>query len=158
MAEATPPTPRKRTARGSREIKASGLDPLSLKQRAFLAAYAECGNITFASECAEVNPDIHHRTWKHDPVYWDAFEAAHEMACDRLEYEARRRAVEGVREPIYHRGRIIGHVVKHSDALLMFLLKAERKSKFQPVRETGGDGALLVALPKAYVGVDLEKI
>lgn len=144
--------------RGARDPKLRGGDPLSLKQRAFLAAYAECGNITYAAECAEVNPDQHHRVWKQDPAYWEAFEAAHEMACDRLEYEARKRAVEGVREPIYHRGRIIGHVVKYSDALLMFLLKAERKNKFQPLREATGDGALLVSLPKAYVGVELDKI
>lgn len=140
------------------EVAARTGDLLTVKQRAFLASYAESGNITYAAECAGVSAATHHNDWKHDPVYWAAFEAAHEMACDRLELEARRRAVEGVREPVFHRGRLVGHITKHSDALLMFLLKAERRQKFSPARDAAGDGTLLVALPKAYVGVDLDKI
>ncbi len=148
----------KETRTRKRGAMGVGDDPLTLAQRAFLAAYAECGNISAAAKAAQVNPDQHHKTWKHDPVYWEAFEAAHEIACDMLEYEARRRAVEGVQEPVYHKGRVVGYVNKYSDALLMFLLRAERRSKFNPKSDAVGEGSLLVSLPKAVVGVDLDKM
>lgn len=144
--------------RGSKDAQAALGDPLTISQRAFLAAYAECGNISAAARAAQVNPDQHYKVWRNNPAYWEAFEAAHEIACDQLEYEARRRAVEGVQEPVYHRGKVVGYVNKYSDALLMFLLKAERRNKFAPKSDAVGEGSLLVSLPKAVVGVDLEQM
>ena len=43
--------------------------------------------------------------------------------CDALEAEARRRAVEGVRKPVFYQGVICGWVGEYSDTLLIFLLK-----------------------------------
>lgn len=130
---------------------------LTPKQRAFLAAYAESGNISKAARDAKVNPKTHF-FWKDNPVYLEAFEAAHDVACDTLEYEARRRAIEGVMKPIFHRGKVVGEVLEYSDALLMFLLRAERRQKFNPTKDAAGEGTLLVALPKAVVGVDMDRV
>ena len=52
-------------------------------------------------------------------------------ACDALEAEARRRAVEGVRKPIYCQGEICGTVREYSDTLLFFLLKGAMPEKYR---------------------------
>lgn len=52
-------------------------------------------------------------------------------SVDVLEEEARRRAVIGVEEPVFHRGEICGHVQKYSDTLLIFLLKGMRPKKYR---------------------------
>jgi len=46
-----------------------------------------------------------------------------EQAVSSLESEAVRRALSGVEIPVFHQGRECGSTVKHSDQLLMFLLK-----------------------------------
>jgi len=53
-----------------------------------------------------------------------AWERAVEDAVDVLRAEAFRRAVQGVEEPVFHRGREIAVVRKYSDQLLGLLLRA----------------------------------
>lgn len=52
-----------------------------------------------------------------------------------LESEAVRRALSGVAVPVFHQGRECGSTVKHSDQLLMFLLKALNPERFGAGRE-----------------------
>lgn len=114
----------------------------SPKKRAFLAAYAECGNVTRAAEIAGVSRRSH-VDWMKDESYAEAFRAAEEHAADRLEQEARRRAIEGVDEPIFYKGERCGVVRKYSDTLLIFLLKGARPEKYREnVRQeiSGPDG------------------
>lgn len=53
------------------------------------------------------------------------------MATDALEAEARRRAVDGVPEPVFHQGKKCGTVKKYSDRMLEILLKGHRPEKFR---------------------------
>lgn len=131
---------------------------LKPNQRAFLAAYAECGNVRAASRAAKVSDHSHYVMWRDDANYQEAFKLAHELACDALEFEARRRAVEGTKRGIWYKGRMVGTEFEYSDALLMFLLRAERRAKFNPSKETPPDGQAVQYWPKAYVGVDEERI
>jgi len=113
------------------------------RQRDFLAAYAECGNIRVAAERANIDRKTHNYWLAHDPNYAAAFEESKEQAADLLEQEAWRRAVEGVKEPVYQKGQLVGEVTKYSDTLLMFLLKGVRPEKFREnIRQevTGPDG------------------
>ena len=79
-----------------------------------------------------------------DPEYVEAFQSAREQAGDRLEQEARRRAIEGVTEPVWYRGQIVGEVQKYSDTLLIFLLKGAKPEKYAErkwyVEQTGPGG------------------
>jgi hypothetical protein len=71
---------------------------------------------------------------------WDE---AVEEGTDRLEDEAQRRARDGVSEPVFYKGDIVGHVQRHSDTLMIFLLKARRPEKFKgrvATELTGKDG------------------
>lgn len=101
------------------------------KKRAFIAAYAECGTVTRAAEIAEIDGTMHYDWIKSDTDYAKACEAAYEQAGERLEQEARRRAVEGVQKPVFYQGQQCGVVNEHSDTLLIFLLKGAKPEKYQ---------------------------
>lgn len=115
------------------------------KRRAFLAAYAEVGNISEAARIAGVNR-LSHYDWLQDERYAVVFAQAHEIAIDHLEREARRRAVEGVVEPVFWKGEAVGSVRKYSDTLLIFLMKGARPDKYRDnatIRHTGPDGGAI---------------
>ena len=56
-------------------------------------------------------------------------------AVAALESEAVRRALTGVEVPVFHQGRECGATVKHSDQLLMFLLKTLKPSRYAGVKD-----------------------
>lgn len=64
-----------------------------------------------------------------------AEEADLELAVAALESEAVRRALSGVSVPVFHQGRECGSTVKHSDQLLMFLLKTLKPERYAGGRE-----------------------
>jgi hypothetical protein len=72
---------------------------------------------------------------------WAEAEAA---GTDVLEHEAYRRAVEGVAEPVYQGGELVGTVQRYSDRLLEFLLRGRRPQVYRDnvsrVELTGADG------------------
>ena len=101
------------------------------KKRAFLAAFAEVGTITHAAELAGIHRNAHYDWLKNDPSYPDLFREADQKACEKLEQEARRRAVHGVGEPVFYQGQPVGTVQKYSDTLLIFLLKGALPDKYR---------------------------
>lgn len=104
---------------------------LQHKKTAFLAAFAEVGNITRAAEIAKVSRQAHYEWMKEDPDYPAMFRDADQQACDRLEQEARRRAVEGTNKPVFHKGEQCGVIREYSDTLLIFLLKGALPEKYK---------------------------
>lgn len=118
-----------------------------IKKAAFLAAYAECGTITRAAEIADCDRNAHNYWLEHDRAYPERFAQAERQASDRLEQEARRRAVDGLQKVKFHQGRPIMvqdpnfpndqskqiPYVEHeySDMLLVVLLNANRPDKFR---------------------------
>lgn len=100
------------------------------KKEAFLAAYAECGNVTLAAKHAEMERSSHYRWLREDEGYREAFDHAHAEACDHLEAAARKRAIEGWEEPVFYEGQQCGVKQRYSDACLIFLLKGNHPHKF----------------------------
>ena len=100
------------------------------KQEQFLAAYTACGNLTDAARSIGCDRRSHYDWLKSDPTYRERYQEAHAEACDSLRSEARRRAVEGVEEPVYYQGVECGRIRKYSDILLIFLLKAAAPQEF----------------------------
>lgn len=111
------------------------IDELTLNQHAFLAAYARAGTLVGASAASGLSRTNHY-IWLADSVYRGAFEQAKLEASEFLEAEARRRAVDGVQEPVFYQGQICGYVMKYSDALLIKLLQANLPEKFKDRVET----------------------
>ena len=110
------------------------------KQRAFLGAYAACGNVCLAARLARCARSQHY-WWLKQPAYAEAFKDAHAEACDALESEVRRRAVEGVVRAVYYKGEVVGYMREYSDTLLMFLMKGAMPEKYRDnvkMKKTGG--------------------
>ena len=113
------------------------------KRDAFLAAYEEVGTVTHAAELAGVSRNAHYMWMQDDPEYTEKFREAEKQACDRLEQEVRRRAVEGVLEPVFYQGQECGTVRKYSDTLLIFATKGALPQKYREnvsMELTGADG------------------
>lgn len=122
-----------------------------VKQRRFLMKYAECGTITHAARYAHISRPTVLKWRKHDLAFIECFDLAQEMCCDSLEAEVRRRAYEGVLEPVWHQGRRVGVVRKYADTLLMFLLKGLRPNKFRDnvtLNANVSGGVLLIPVPR----------
>lgn len=118
------------------------------KMQKFLHWLARTGNVTKAAEKAKVNRTHMYEVRKSDSAFAAAWDEALEVAVERLEMEARRRAEQGVLEPVYYQGVKVGAVRRYSDTLLIFLLKAHRPEKYRDhasVELTGKDGGPLQA-------------
>jgi hypothetical protein len=109
-------------------------------KRAYLAQYALTGRFTDAAAAAGVSL----RTgwnWRNDPedaAFREALRVAQGLAGDRLEAEIARRAIDGVEEPVYQGGRLIGTVRRFSDTLLIFAAKGALPAKYRERVEHSG--------------------
>jgi hypothetical protein len=66
---------------------------------------------------------------------------ADDMAIERMEAEADRRAVDGTDKPVFYQGERCGEVREYSDSLLIFRLKARRPEVYRERFEHAADPA-----------------
>jgi hypothetical protein len=104
----------------------------------FLEALADTGSVSTAVAIAGTSRTRVYELRKTDPAFASAWQDAEEIAADRLEDEARRRAIEGVPKPLVSAGKVVHDdngqpvmVPYYSDTLLLALLKARRPSQRQ---------------------------
>ncbi|MDG3003230.1 hypothetical protein [Paludisphaera mucosa] len=115
----------------------------------FLSVLAETGNVTAAARMAGVNRDTPYGRRETDSAFAKAWASALEEACDVLELEARRRAYEGTKEPVFYQGYQCGVVKKYSDTLMIVLLKAHRPEKFREKFSAEHSGEIKVVVEYA---------
>jgi hypothetical protein len=135
------------------------------RRERFLKALADTGSVTAAVAVAGTSRTRCYELRKGDQVFAAAWDEAEEVAADRLEDEARRRAVEGVPEPLVSAGKLVRDddgqpisIRRYSDNLLLALLKAhrpprpERPVRFQlPALRSAADAASAMAALTAGV-------
>ena len=115
------------------------------RQEAFLAEYKLCATITYAAKIALISRQRHYKWLDNDPAYAKAFEEAKIAATDALVAEARRRAIQGVEEPIFYKGELVQTIRKYSYTLLIFLMKGALPEVYRERYEiSGGDKAIRV--------------
>ena len=66
-----------------------------------------------------------------DASFRDEWDEAVEAGTEHIEQELKRRAVDGWEEPVWHQGVEVGAVKKHSDTLLIFMLKGRKPQKYR---------------------------
>lgn len=103
---------------------------LTWKQK-FLEELASTCNVRAACVAANIARTTAYAHRHSDVAFAEAWDDALDDALDDLESEARRRAKDGVEEPVFHLGKEVAKVRKYSDGLLMFLLKAYRPERFR---------------------------
>lgn len=100
------------------------------KKIAFLIALAQLGNRGRAAEACGISKVLVWQWQRDDPAFKKAFVRAMEAASDLLEDEMIRRAAEGVLEPVYQGGKLVGSMRRYSDTLLMFALRGAKPKKY----------------------------
>ena len=97
----------------------------------YLKALELHGNQTEAARIANVDPRTARRWGHDDPEIAARIDAACQVAWDRLEAEAYRRANDGWDEPVFYEGEVVGSRRVYSDRLLELMLKAKRGREFR---------------------------
>lgn len=128
-------------------------------QPAFLKALGEYGVVQYACDASGVSRSTVYRLRADDEAFAAAFDEAREVAWDRLEREAFRRAVDGVREPLVSAGRVVrdddGEIIyvnRYSDSLAALMLKAKRSAEYRERTqvEHSGEVGLTVSDLKSF--------
>ena len=101
------------------------------KARAVLKSIATGDSITQACYEAGISGGMHYHWVNTSRSYAAAYEQAQACAVEVWESEVKRRAFEGVEEPVFQHGREVGRVRKYSDLLTMFFLKGARPEKYR---------------------------
>ncbi len=111
----------------------------------FERTYAATGSMAAAARAAEIPLDAARRLRSRlqaesagRPAPGESDDLA--RAVSALESEAVRRALTGVEVPVFHQGRECGNTVKHSDQLLMFLLKTLKPSRYAGGKDASPTG------------------
>lgn len=103
------------------------IDLAKEKKRTFLAALVQAGgNVSTACDEAGLNRRTAYQWRSDDKEFAAKWDDALNRGLDELESEARRRAFEGIEEPVFYKGEVVGHIRRYSDSLIMFMLKAYR--------------------------------
>ena len=107
------------------------------KRKVFLDILGKTGRVTEAAQAVGYASTQHlHKLRRVDEDFAEAWALALTTAGDNLKDEAWRRAHDGVLEPDYYKGEIVGYTTKYSDTLIMFLIKQNDPS----FRDTGRGG------------------
>jgi hypothetical protein len=115
----------------------------SKKKALFLTVLAQGGNVSKACEAADIARRTVYEYRDRDPDFAAEWDEAQEQYVNKLEEEADRRAHDGVENPVYQGGELVGFKREYSDTLLIFRLKALKPDKYREnVRQeiTGKDG------------------
>lgn len=98
-------------------------NPAAVNQARFLAAFGVCGQIGKAARWCKLHRHAHYNWMQEDPTYPARFAEAEKKAIRTLRDEAVRRAHDGLRKPVWYKGKIVGYETEYSDTLLLGLLK-----------------------------------
>jgi hypothetical protein len=106
----------------------------------FVEVFAATGNVRLAASAAGVSRDAPYKRAQADPEFAASWLRAREDAVDALESECRRRALNG------------------SDALLTFLLRAERPEKYREQVAVRLDLRREASRIATSLGIDVEEM
>ncbi len=102
-----------------------------LRKRRVVELLGELGCVAITCRAAGISTPTFYRWKANDPNFADQCADAIELATDKLEIEARRRAVDGILKPVYRQGKQVGTVRVYSDRLLSLLLTGNRPEKYR---------------------------
>lgn len=123
------------------------MTPKKVWKPAFLCRLRETANVSRSAKDAGISRKTVYKERDSSEAFAAEWDDALEEGIDYLEEEARRRAHEGVEEPVYYKGEEVGTVRKYSDTLMIFLLKGRRPDVYKDRQDvTSGGERLTFAL------------
>lgn len=99
------------------------------KQR-YIDVISKVGLKYIAAEAAGVTQATVTGHLREDPEFREAVEHRLQEFHDRMEREMYRRGVQGVLEPVFYQGRVVGTIRRYDSNLLVRLMEANRPEKF----------------------------
>jgi hypothetical protein len=112
---------------GFEDVFRTGLTP---EQVEWLYSYIFAGSLRRAEKESGINRRRHHE-WIRNQLYRECFEAAQRHTAIAVEEEIRRRAIDGVVEPVFGKDGRVGWRRRYSDALLIKLAEASNPEKWK---------------------------
>lgn len=107
---------------------------------AFLVQLASHGLLNRAAAAVGTTAGQVKKRMEESIEFETAVEEALEAATDALEFEARRRALEGVEKGVYYKGELVTTETQYSDSLMIKFLEAKRRNQFGNKTEVTGAG------------------
>lgn len=112
------------------------------RMQIFIDRLAEGDTIGVAADKADIGYTTVYDWKDQDPIFAQLWDRALERGIDKFEQEARRRAFEGNKKPVFNKdGLRVDETLEFSDRLAEFMLKGRRKHVFaERVEQTGAGG------------------
>lgn len=123
---------------------------------AFLEQLAGGLSVSHAAEIAGHDRGTFYRLKDRDPVFRHGWADALEEGNDAIREEIRRRGVEGVEEPVYYQGKVVGQIRRYSDTLLLAMANS-RLTEFREVYARSRQPET-PAIPEVTHGLDISKL
>lgn len=129
------------------------------KKRAYLVALSASPSLNDAASAAGIDRTTGWlwRRDERDSAFQAALARARTLGLEAAVSEAWRRAIEGVEEPVYQGGRLVGTIMRKSDTMLIFMLKGEFPEKYRERYEHAGvNGGPIELVARASAEVDTK--
>jgi hypothetical protein len=110
----------------------------------FIDELSKCANVSNACTVAGISRTTAYDRRRDDPEFRVLWEEAEERGWFALEQMAKQRAFDGVKKPVFYKGRRVSEIIEYSDALTVFLMKGRMRKVFgdkQEVTVTGSAGS-----------------
>ncbi len=102
------------------------------KRKVFLKVLANTASVAAAAKaCGYQDTSVLQAYRRDNEDFAEDWNNALESAANVLEAEMVRRAVDGVLEPVFFKGGVVGHIRKYSDTLLQFALRGMKPEVYR---------------------------
>lgn len=96
----------------------------------FIAVLRRTRTVTLSARAAGIDACTAYRLREESPAFRERWDEALAVIDDAAEACLAQRAMQGWLEPVYQGGKLVGHVRKWSEKLLLAYLKANRPDRF----------------------------
>ncbi len=100
----------------------------------FFRLFAASGSVAFAADRTSLSRTVLYRRKRSDPAFAKRWAEAQELGVSKVRDEVFRRAVVGVKRPVFYGGAKIGKVRHFDNRLLWSLLKSHEPETYGPRR------------------------
>lgn len=121
---------------------------------AFLTAFAKHGLVIDAAKEAGIGRTTVYEERQRNEDFALRWAEIEEWTTEEMEQEARRRAVLGVEEPVFHKGEQCGTIRRYSDTLLQFMLRARKPEVYRERVAIHHSGELRTEAPEVPESAD----
>lgn len=107
----------------------------------FFRLFAASGSVAFAADRTGLSRSVLYRRKRDDPAFAKRWAEAQELGVSKVRDEVFRRAVVGIKRPVFYGGARVGKVKHYDNRLLWSLLRSHEPETYGPRRAQPVGGA-----------------